>query len=1552
MKGFRRNRFCKRVTAIFLAAAMGFGGIALPNGGNAEAVYAAETGIRTMEYFSTNDGPVLKGSGVDDASYGFVMPKFNGGESSWEDVSADLSVRVKVNDTYTDIDSVSSFVYNQNWGHWHDGGVSGYWFKVSETTYLQLYSKSTGASLDYTLDFTKLNKTTITSMTATDGPVLTAGPTGSIGFTYPTFNGDTNLKYEAVASDLKVFVKPVNSSEWVDIDNNAASGWIYDNNFGQFKDGPGGYWFTLTESINVKLESKTSGVSLIYTLNYEKASRNSYKVSAYDASTTYNADESGAIGFPLPKIDGNPAYQADLDNFVYEVKINGNWVELGDYSKSTFSYSGNGYNNVSDKNQWGYWVDYIYGLWFQPIQQDYELRIGYPENGVKGGAINDNYVYYTLVGNPNAPRPIIPDAPITPGDSSNPEIEGWELVFNDEFTGNALNTDVWNYVTGYYLNDDPNTWGWGNNELEHYTDSEKNVYVSDGNLNITAYEEPKSFPQDPNRQAPYSSGKITTQDKISFKYGRIDFRAKLPSGNGLWPALWLLPNDDTYGTWAASGEIDVMEARGRVPGASSGAIHYGGVWPANRCLDGAYAFENGERIDTDYHVYSLVWEEDMLKWYVDGNLFFFANSDQWYSTSSNAKSAPFDQEFYIIMNLAVGGWFDNGITPDAGDVPATMQVDYVRVYKAEGDTKATISGSGVGSNPQPSNPQPSTVAVTGISMDKKEVTLTQAGQTTTLTKTIAPSNATNKNVTWTSSNPAVATVSAGQVTAVANGTAVITATTQDGNFSDTCVVTVNIPVENKPVIDHVGDDTVGFNRTDGTLEFYVNGAEFADLHYKVNNGGQINVGMVNAGNRNFTYTVSDLNIGDTIEYFFTYNPGTGALDSAWESYTLTAESKNPEPDTENPGNNGDNENPGGVSEVSRVTMYTDADYKGKAVSFEIGEYNMDDMVKAGIANDSISSIKVPLGYKLTVFKDINFAGASKVYSAGSSYVGNDWNDQITSFIIEEASYYIYNRHSNLVLDIANAINDNGANLIQNSLSKGGWQQWKVAQVEDGYYSITSVMNNKAIDVADYSTSNGGNVHVWDYVNGENQKWAISSADGAYKTIVNKLSGLSLDGDDWSTTPGGNIIQWELGDKQANQLWKFELVNQDPAVWSGNAGTDPVDPVDPVNPGGDYADKPELRTDIEKRDDQMFFQFNNKTNGAYSDDEIYWSILGFDPKNGKLCYVDKDGNLIPATTALNTISKGDRMCADVFYTLAEKNYVYMPDIVSGRMYISYGSPVYVTINSDANGNTGFAGPDLNNTSDPNQDVLFEFVEFTITNGEYWGNTTRVDFFSFPVVSRLVGEGGFVSTPGDADVYDKTVGDIGTREEIFAAFKNEAPTEFQTLVQDSTRIMAPCKATFNEGGIYENYFDAYIDEIWDTYRTKDLVFKCEAGTFRGRTSGNSIIFSKDGGESNIVVNKPTTQDVLEGKGTLATGTDIEKVVEAQLCAAINRGVALTPEKWSDSSAFYQTAPANFYSKFFHDHSVDGLAYGFCYDDVFDYSTLLHYTEPTALVIDLKW
>lgn len=258
---------------------------------------------------------------------------------------------------------------------------------VSENTQIQLVSIANDVELNYTLEFTNIETTTISSMNLTQGPELTADATGSIGFTYPIFNGDTAIPYEAVAKDLKVYVKTLDSSQWIDIDDNAASGWIYDQNFGQFWDGPGGYWFVVDESINIKLESISSGVNVIYTANYSEPIRNSYTLTSYDGTTNYLADESGAIGFPLPKIDGCAAINKELDAFIYEIKINEQWVELSDYSKSGFSYSGNGYNNFSDVNQWGYWVDYIYGLWFQPIQEDMELRIGYPINGVKGDEI-------------------------------------------------------------------------------------------------------------------------------------------------------------------------------------------------------------------------------------------------------------------------------------------------------------------------------------------------------------------------------------------------------------------------------------------------------------------------------------------------------------------------------------------------------------------------------------------------------------------------------------------------------------------------------------------------------------------------------------------------------------------------------------------------------------------------------------------------------------------------------------------------------------------------------------------------------------------------------------------------------------------------------------------------------------------------------------------------------------------------------------------------------------------------------------------------------------
>jgi beta-glucanase (GH16 family) len=852
-----RNKQLKHTLFTFVLAALMIATVSLlPVPSTLKTAQAAETVITSMSYYSSSDGPVITKSGVGQASFGFVMPLFNGGTATWQNVSSDLKVNIKVNGTWVDIDS-TSFVYNQNWGHWNDSGFNGYWFLLSETTNIQLASRTTSATLEYTLIFNNIPTTTITSMTPTQGPNLLADATGGVGFTYPIFNGNSSISYAAVADDLRLYVKPTGSSVWTSIDNNAASGWIYDSNFGQFTDGGGGYWFIVSESINVRLESTSSGVSLIYTITYTTPVRNTYLLSPFDG-TNYSADEAGSIGIPLPKIDGGAPVKSELDNFVYQIKMNGIWVELGNYSQSGFRYSGNGYNNLSDANQWGYWADHIYGLWFQPIQVNMELRIGYPMNGLKGGNIGTNYIYYTFIGNPNAPRPDVSDLEdIEIGTSSDPSISGMNLIWYDEFNASSLNTAIWEYNTGYYLSNDPNSWGWGNNELEHYTDSIRNVYLSNGNLNITAYAEPKAFPQDPNRYAQYSSGKINTKDSFSFQYGRIDFRAKLPTGNGIWPALWMLPVEDRYGAWAASGEIDIMEAKGRLPGITSGAVHFGGQWPVNRYISGEYLFPSGQTFNNDFHVYTVIWEEDSFKWYVDGKCFHKVTRNEWYSVgATDNANAPFDQPFYIIMNLAVGGNFDGGLAPDAGDIPATMQVDYVRVYKENGD-------------------DPGTIPVTGITLNQSEVTLLP-GETTLLSGTIIPGNATNKLIHWQSSNTQVATVTAGTVTAIATGTAIVTATAQDGSFTDTCTITVG-PTTPTEII--VGDAVRGLRVTGNNAVFYVNGATFADLHYRVNNGGQINVAMNLVGNGNYTYPVNNLEPEDIVVYFFTYNPGGGAMDT-------------------------------------------------------------------------------------------------------------------------------------------------------------------------------------------------------------------------------------------------------------------------------------------------------------------------------------------------------------------------------------------------------------------------------------------------------------------------------------------------------------------------------------------------------------------------------------------------------------------------------------------------------------------------------------------------
>lgn len=243
-----------------------------------------------------------------------------------------------------------------------------------------------------------------------------------------------------------------------------------------------------------------------------------------------------------------------------------------------------------------------------------------------------------------------------------------ELVWSDEFDDLFVNPAKWEIQIGdgTAVGLPP---GWGNSELQYYTDRVQNVSIMDGNLVITARRE--------NFQGwSYTSARLRTKDRFAFQYGRVEARINLAIGEGLWPAFWMLPEFSVYGGWAASGEIDIMEA---LDDASRvlGTIHYGGSWPANQHRGGSIPGNFGE----SFHVYAFEWDPNQLRWYVDGQQYYSTNSSSWFSAgASSDPNAPFDQPFHLLINMAVGGHFTVTPGPNA-PFPKSMLVDWIRVYQ-------------------------------------------------------------------------------------------------------------------------------------------------------------------------------------------------------------------------------------------------------------------------------------------------------------------------------------------------------------------------------------------------------------------------------------------------------------------------------------------------------------------------------------------------------------------------------------------------------------------------------------------------------------------------------------------------------------------------------------------------------------------------------------------------------------------------------------------------------------------------------------------------------
>lgn len=244
------------------------------------------------------------------------------------------------------------------------------------------------------------------------------------------------------------------------------------------------------------------------------------------------------------------------------------------------------------------------------------------------------------------------------------------LVWEQNFLNGDTDLRLWNIRLGNDLldnNGNPIYPGWGNGEQQFYTGHAGNLYIDDNGLNLCARHE--TIESD-GQKFTYTSARLDTRDHFSFCYGKLIVRAKLPVGQGIWPAIWLLPQDQAYGPWPASGEIDILEAKGRLPRQVAGTLHYGKDMDHKVVEEFTYELENGTI--NEFRDYTLEWDAGSIRWLVDGHCFA--------ERELQPDRMPFDEPFYLLLNLAVGGWYDN-VAVDEAVLPAVMTVSGIWLYQ-------------------------------------------------------------------------------------------------------------------------------------------------------------------------------------------------------------------------------------------------------------------------------------------------------------------------------------------------------------------------------------------------------------------------------------------------------------------------------------------------------------------------------------------------------------------------------------------------------------------------------------------------------------------------------------------------------------------------------------------------------------------------------------------------------------------------------------------------------------------------------------------------------
>jgi len=299
-----------------------------------------------------------------------------------------------------------------------------------------------------------------------------------------------------------------------------------------------------------------------------------------------------------------------------------------------------------------------------------EVYVDIPVTGDSLRRANQNFYFQisnpvnSTLGTAKATGTIVnTDLPYLPTDTTGYETPtgypGYHLAWSDEFNGNSLNTNNWGYDLGGS--------GWGNQELENYTNRTQNVFVSAGHLIIEARQESYGGNN-------YTSGRIVTAGLQQFTYGRIDIRAKLPVSKGMWPALWMLGSNISTVPWPGCGETDIMELVGSAPSQVTGSMHWQQTGGSEGTYNGNYDLSSGD-FSQQFHVFSLVWKQDSVQFLVDDHLYVNGSS-------ANVLSGtyPFNSPFFFIFNVAVGGNWPG--PPDNTTIfPQRMFVDYVRVFQ-------------------------------------------------------------------------------------------------------------------------------------------------------------------------------------------------------------------------------------------------------------------------------------------------------------------------------------------------------------------------------------------------------------------------------------------------------------------------------------------------------------------------------------------------------------------------------------------------------------------------------------------------------------------------------------------------------------------------------------------------------------------------------------------------------------------------------------------------------------------------------------------------------